>query len=163
MKTKKKIKICDIRVNSICGQAKQFMDASLRCYPGIISDGILEGPIAPAVVCNAFAVELWLKALYCIENPNDFVPHGHDLLQLFKKLPIDTQRNLLSFCEYKSEQFNLILGNDAMSFDLWRYAYEHGAGSDKPAYALSVNFILLRKLGVALNDVCEKSLKMNST
>ncbi len=156
----KNIKFSDIKVNYICNQSKQFMDASLRCYSEPISDGILEGPITPAIVCNAFAVELWLKALYGFENPKGFIPHGHNLLALFKKLTNETKIVLLNLCECSIEEFELTLGKDADSFESWRYAYEHGAGSNEPVNALSVNFVFLRKLGAALNTMCEDSFEI---
>ena len=54
--------------------------------------------VLPAVVCTAFAVELFLKALVTVEKGG--TPRGHSLTSLFSRLSHESQVAIdLRFCE----------------------------------------------------------------
>lgn len=142
-----------VNISSLTSQARQFTIAMQRCLPASLADGVWEGPVAPGVVCGAFAIELWLKALFCISNPSGSVPRKHDLVDLFSRLPEKLGSELIGKCPSYAppEKFAASLQVNARVFETWRYAYEHGPGPDGSMLPLEADVRLL----IELADACE--------
>ena len=79
------------------------------------------------IVCLAFSVELYIKYLhYTITNK---VPRGHNILDLFRKLPKSTRQKLFShpsISKYGSSFSEFEKEIEAISdgFEKWRYSHE---------------------------------------
>jgi hypothetical protein len=139
----------DVDVRHMTGQARQFLVAALKCLPPGLPNGVWEGPVGPGVVCAAFGVELWFKALHCAAHPDKPVPAAHDLLKLFKSLPLDVRDEVAAACNYSLDELANALAIDAGVFITWRYAYEHGMGAEGPVKALEADVRLLLELARA--------------
>jgi hypothetical protein len=138
-----------VDVRHIKWQAKQFIDAALKCLPPDLPNGVWEGPVGPGVVCAAFGVELWFKVLHFIAYPNKRLPREHDLLKLFKLLPVHLREQLANRCSNTHAEFESALGINAAVFVSWRYAYEHGMGSTGLIEALEADVRQLLELASA--------------
>lgn len=114
---------------------------------------MLEGPISAGLVCGAFALELWLKALYCATRSGPALPTDHDLSRLFALLPIDLQHSLAQDSGYGSERLDASLQMNARVFTSWRYSYEHRAGNAEPGPPLEADV----RLFFALGDACDRA------
>lgn len=122
----------------------------------------------PSIVCLAFALELYIKELHVVlkareSNEKDVkAPRGHNILELFRKLPSETQqeirnypaiRELIAF--YAMEKFPLYIPQDkdkqpitdvleqqihkiSDAFEKWRYSYENGALTYEESTALAL-------------------------
>lgn len=153
-KNRKSIKVVDIVVGAIAFEAKQFAEAGRRCF-GDMQNGSIPGPIAPGIVCTAFSIELWFKALYCIANPAGEVPSGHDLFRLFEMLPDEMRTALIERCSTTTEAFLQALRSDAKTFETWRYAYEWGAKNPPTKDGLEIMTVTLL-LQKSLPTACEQ-------
>jgi hypothetical protein len=151
---RKRFLVKQIHVGAICEQAKAFSEASKRCLADF-RDGVVPGPVVPGVVCGAFSLELWFKALYCAANPDGEVPIGHDLFALFIKLPEEIQTALIDRSAYPPPRFRDALLEDAKVFETWRYSYEHATGEPPPADGLEVLTVHLLTHNV-LPAACEQ-------
>ena len=89
----------------------------------------------PAMVLSAFASELYLKCLLCIETGE--VPRGHNLYELFKGLKPETRRRLEDLWDGEIrrpermkviEHIRKLPGGDSLRLDL-PYALDVGADS----------------------------------
>jgi hypothetical protein len=88
--------------------------------------GKIVAPLAPTVVCTAFAAELYMKAIALRRLPK---VEGHNLAYLFKEVLQDDERDLIA------EQYERVRGANrskllkelaaiARAFTEWRYLYE---------------------------------------
>src|SRR5437879_325971 len=81
---------------------------------------VSNAPMAPAVVCYAFALELYLKLLHVLTTGKS--PKGHKLDELFLGLPPSAKAEITA-----------LYGNNALAalsaagdaFVEWRYGHEH--------------------------------------
>ena len=103
--------------------------------------------VLPAVVCTAFAVELFLKALVTVEKGG--TPRGHSLTSLFSRLSHESQVAIdLRFCELVAgsptvqamkiqfPQMSLalpdVLSDSDRAFETLRYSYEGNVQDGSP-------------------------------
>lgn len=133
----------------------------------------------PFIVNAAFSLELYLKCIYLIENPNQKIPHFHNLDDIFYALSKDAQdysirifsatnRGLSSYQALKHFTIDFdwtlqsVLKRASKAFVKWRYSYEYDE-SDLPDFlsvtaiitALEATILLLRK------DLKEVASKMH--
>ncbi len=106
----------------IINQANSFVTAARRCLElRTIDSNHFELPIAPAIVCGVFAIELYFKATITLEHGT---ATGHDLSILFSRLSPSSQmalRNELSLGELEfMNQLDIV----SHAFVDWRYIYE---------------------------------------
>ncbi len=110
---------------SIFNHANSFHHAGRLCStPVQVADGIQLAAF-PAIVCCAFACELYLKALLTASSKNI---RGHHLAELLKQFSEDEIFTICSIyrAELKGEQANMMEDVDrfALAFVDWRYIYE---------------------------------------
>ena len=79
----------------------------------------------PAIVCVAFGVELYLKAIIASETGK---ATGHDLLKLFIKLSPQSKNALATALSYSEHDLRQKIGSVSSAFVDWRYVYELGNG-----------------------------------
>lgn len=120
---------------------------------------------SPAVVNLAFALELYIKDIYYALKIEDTLPrgrNGHNILELFRGLPEETQQeirlypsiqNLTAF--YAMQMFALYVPQDknkqpisdileqqiykiSDAFQRWRYSYENGTLTYEDSIALAL-------------------------
>lgn len=120
-----------------------------------------------AVVCLAFSLELYIKDLHVVlkaKNKNEKrvkAPHGHNILELFRKLPSEAQQEireypaiqkLIAFYSMqtpfyipqdKNEQpitdiFEQQIYKISDAFQKWRYSYENGTLNYEESTALAL-------------------------
>ncbi len=75
----------------------------------------------PAVVCTAFSIELYLKAMLALDNVEMNV---HDVVKLFKGLNLPRQEEILAEMHLTREAFAEKLAEVGSVFVEWRYIYE---------------------------------------
>jgi HEPN domain-containing protein len=75
----------------------------------------------PAVVCRAFGIELYFKAILTHEGNNK---KGHKLSELFSFLSPESQATLKGNFAIDGDCFTQKLGEISDSFVTWRYIYE---------------------------------------
>ena len=148
----KMIPVKDIQLADVRKQAIDFYHlANLAMNP--TPNGIIVGPFVAYVVCMAFSVEIWFKALYCQKNPEGKIPNGHNLYKIFKLLPIDIQEEIIEHCNMSSKGFMENLKLDAKTFETWRYSYEYNAGTVGPRYPLRVNNSFLIRISESCHQI----------
>lgn len=123
--------------------SQAFYLAAGRCneerpLPG----GKLERLAVPAIVCEAFSIELALKALLL-----DALKI-HDLKKLFDALDPSIQKAMISATKMEEQDFRASLSTAAKAFDDWRYVHEKEA--------LSVSTVFLSTLANAAQQVLNK-------
>ncbi|HKK63650.1 MAG TPA: hypothetical protein VJ951_13890 [Bacteroidales bacterium] len=79
------------------------------------------------VVCLSFSVELYIKCLHYIISRE--LPRSHNILDLYKKFPIQIQEELFSYPAVKkygwdSNEFEQMISTISDSFVKWRYSHE---------------------------------------
>jgi len=105
----------------------------------------------PAVVCNAFAIELYLKALLTLEgSPSS----GHDLSALFEKLQQPTRSVIHGRLKMNEADFAPQIAAVAKAFVEWRYIFEAGS--------IGVDLDFLVRLAKAAGDEALERLKTAS-
>lgn len=122
----------------------------------------------PSIVCLAFALELYIKELHVVLKPQKSdeeeikAPRGHNILELFRKLPLDAQQEIRSYpaiqklvAFYSVELFPLYIPQDkneqpitdilerqiykiSDAFQKWRYSYESGTLDYEEGTALAL-------------------------
>jgi len=109
-------------------------------------------PIVPAVVCQAFAIELYLKALLTLEKGK---ATGHKLSDLFGELSAEMQSKVWTSLSLSEIDFKHRLKADSSAFVEWRYVFE----SDSAKADLG----FLTKLSNVLKVICESAVKATSS
>jgi hypothetical protein len=131
--------------------ARSFKIGADRCATMVqTGENTFEAPISPAIVCSAFACEVYLKSLASL--PGEPIVGGHDLKYLFEALPSEIKIEI-------SDKFESDFGSEigphlsdlAKSFVEWRYIYENNGPK-------SLNFKALTCILNALRLVAEKRL-----
>ena len=91
-------------------------------------------------VCLAFAVELYVKAVFEVLGTNQ---RGHNIRELFKKLPEDVQKRIFKIhmpnsygatLESYKEKMDII----SKGFEEFRYSYEHQSLTYHRGFALKM-------------------------
>lgn len=103
--------------------------------------------LVPAVVSNAFAAELYFKAILTLEGGP---ASGHDLTLLFAKLKDETRIVIRDQMGLAEANFSDELGKVAKAFVEWRYVFEAGS--------IGINFEFLRDLSSVVGDVARNRL-----
>jgi hypothetical protein len=125
----------------LLNQALAFFSAASRVSADIrITPVVTHSPMAPTIVCYAFAVELYLKLLHVVANGQP--THGHKLETLFSTLPEDFRTEIAAHYPGKLVEDIAFMSN---AFVTWRYEHEHDA--------LAINPNALALLGVACHRV----------
>jgi hypothetical protein len=136
------------RVDRIFREARNYHGAALRCFEMRPGDAPLPFLPTQGVVLQAFASELYFKALYVLEN-DAAAPRGHDLEALFKKLAKTTQETISLRYSGRYAHGDLVadLKHLARVFQQWRYCYEFVGGHE-------VDHTAMAHLGSALYETC---------
>lgn len=137
--------VSDVRLSDLRSTALQFYELARLSYD-LPLNGRITGPFVAQVTCIAFSIELWLKALYCVENPKGKMPWGHHLHKLFNQLSPTLQATLIASSNKAPEAFRSELEKDTKTFETWRYAYEYNAGYVGSSQVLTVNHAMLDEL-----------------
>ncbi|MBY0454332.1 MAG: hypothetical protein K2Q11_05560 [Burkholderiaceae bacterium] len=125
--------------------AFSFFVGADRCFEQRpLPIGQFEMPLAPAIVCTAFGIELCLKAIIAIENGK---ATGHDLLKLFIKLSKESKTALASALSLDEIELLNEIGSISRAFVEWRYIYESQSAN------IDVNF--LRRLASEVSRLLE--------
>jgi HEPN domain-containing protein len=108
----------------LLNQALAFFNAASRCEADImITPSVTNSPLAPAIVCYAFSLELYLKLLHVLAT--GAATKGHKLDELFLSLPPNLQTELAAL--YPHGELVPQLSAVTNAFIEWRYGHEHGA------------------------------------
>lgn len=122
-------------------QGYRFRNAGLELGTKAMTEMNLYG--TPFIVNMAFAMELYLKCIYQLENKNKKIPNLHELDKLFNVLSDDTKdfaskvftvinEDLQTYKDIKDQipDFEWTLSNvlleGSRAFIQWRYSYEGG-------------------------------------
>lgn len=108
----------DITNHIRCAEA--FLEAHRRCDPEEELDDASKIAI-PAIVCGAFAAEVALKALLELHGRSC---RGHDLHDLFERLPSRIQLQLREGACLPLATFDRYMRGARNAFNDWRYFYE---------------------------------------
>ena len=106
----------------LLNQAVSFYNGGSRCMADTyITPLVTNSPMAPAIVCFAFAAELYLKLLHTIAvgSPSK----GHDLKELFGVLPQEAQDAVAK--EFGNGDLAGQINTASTAFVHWRYQHEH--------------------------------------
>lgn len=122
----------------------------------------------PGLVCSAFAMELYLKCLITLQLGD--APEIHDLEELFKELPAESQEiirqgylrriqpDLKSHSAFRDqmrsqgvhvpnpEDFDALLKSSARAFESFRYIYDRNLTNRTPAFLIGDALFAMRGL-----------------
>lgn len=120
----------------IINSANSFLIGADRCFEQRpLGSNQFQMPIQPAIVCTAFAIELYFKAIITIEGSS---AKGHDLSALFVQLSSTSQlaiRDQLSLSEIDlTTKLQTISG----AFIEWRYVFEKPSANIDPSFLSDV-------------------------
>jgi hypothetical protein len=110
-----------------------FLEAFRRCDPMDEARSSKHFMAFPAVVCAAFSAEVGLKTLLEIHGKPT---KGHDLRQLFLKLPDSIKLSIFEATKLSVEEFGSQLAHSRLAFSEWRYIYE-----ERREKHINVNFL----------------------
>ncbi|MDP9421375.1 MAG: HEPN domain-containing protein [Pseudomonadota bacterium] len=105
--------------------AREYHEAALRCYELRQNDGQMQFLPYQGLVLQAFASELYLKALFVIEK-GAAPGRGHNLNVLFKRLGSATKESISERYHIRYEDGELATDLEAFAlvFQEWRYSHE---------------------------------------
>ena len=102
--------------------ASSFLLAADRCFEmRPLPNGQFQMPLAPAIVCAAFGIELYLKAIITVEKGK---ATGHELLKLFVRLSPQSKAALATELSLPEKELLQKLSYISGTFVEWRYIYE---------------------------------------
>lgn len=111
----------------IINTANSFLLAADRASePRPLGPGQFQMLLVPAIVSNAFAIELYFKAIITSESGS---AKGHDLSALFKKISATAQAKLVASIPTSLTVFEQKLRDISSVFVDWRYIYEQDSAS----------------------------------
>jgi len=117
-----------MNVQQARNSSASFFLAFQRCMEQrSLSDGTIQWPVGPAIVCAAFSIEVGLKTL--ILKASGSLPGGHELAALFGKLSLPLQNAIRARLALTESDFNSSLLAANRAFSEWRYVYECQAAS----------------------------------
>ena len=87
--------------------------------------------LVPAIVCRAFAIELYLKAIITLEDGN---ASGHDLSSLYGRTSQSIQVSFQNRLALAAAELAQSLAPISKSFVEWRYIYESGSVQIDPTF-----------------------------
>jgi len=116
----------------ILNTADSFLLAANRCFEQRpLGPGRFEMPMVPAIVCIAFAIELYLKAIITLESG---AAKGHDLWILYDRLTEQAKEALRKRLSIKHADLNNKVKEAAGVFLEWRYIFESESSNVDPAF-----------------------------
>lgn len=122
----------------LMNQGLAFYNAGSRCIAGInLTPTKINAPMVPAVVCFAFAAELFLKLLVKIATGQ--AVRGHELADLLAAVPEESRSEMAR--HYSSSDVTKLQADVASissAFVEWRYVYERGAIAINPQVVANV-------------------------
>lgn len=117
--------------DQIFGQANVFAKVANNIYSNDLKKSPFKGSsVCPFIVNAAFSIELYLKAINdCYGNKI----RGHNLANLYNKIPADGKSYFLKAATELRNRYELPQGTDintcleslSYAFENWRYIYEH--------------------------------------
>ena len=115
----------------MAGEALSWFLTSKRCYRSReISPGRFESFYYQAVVCNAFAIELYIKAMIITRGKLPLGGH-HNCYEYFKDLPADLKaaisKTYAAAIPYSDNVLKDYLRDNGDRFVTFRYVYEEVA------------------------------------
>lgn len=133
----------------IINTANSFILAADRCVEQRpLALGQFQMLIVPAVVCAAFAIELYFKAIITLEGGS---AKGHDLSDLFSRLSSNSQRALTTHLSVTQPAFVQKLKEISGAFVEWRYIFEQQTAN--------IDMVFLNGLAKASRFVVESMSK----
>jgi HEPN domain-containing protein len=134
-------------MQTMIATARSFRAAGDRCFQ-TLSGGHYDARMlcAPAIVCYAFSLEIYLKFL--LKNEGKEIKKTHDLANLYNRLSESLRREIEGKVGDDNQVFQNNLKSFGKAFEEWRCQYEDG--SAKPA---SIGFA--SKLIAALEAIAE--------
>lgn len=106
----------------IINSANSFLIGADRCFEKRpLGPGQFQMLIQPAIVCKAFAIELYLKAIIAIEGGSAW---GHNLSDLFVRLSSTSQLAIRDQLFLSEIDFTAKLQTISKAFEEWRYIFE---------------------------------------
>lgn len=133
----------------ILNTANSFLSAADRCFePRPLGPGKFEMPIVPAVVCTAFAIELYLKTLITLESGT---AKGHDLSTLYARLSKNAKDALAKNPSMNETELKKKIEEVAAVFVEWRYIFE--------SQSANVDSAVLTGIAKACKALAESALK----
>ena len=109
----------------IANLAGAFSVAAERCRePRPLPGGAVQLPIAAAVVCAAFSIELSLKSILAGEGTS---ARGHKLDGLFAQLSASARSKIVASLKMDEGSIQPKLVEVADAFVEWRYVYEQSS------------------------------------
>jgi len=113
--------------------AHSFLLGARRCAEqSPITAESFEMLIIPQVSMTAFALELYIKAI--LARLNLPAVRKHDLFELYRLLPPDSQLEILIGSGYARDEFEQMLKSAADAFEEFRYMFEFDAIHTSPAF-----------------------------
>lgn len=111
---------------SICkSEADSFLFVAKKIEDDFAT--FLFGGMYPFTVNAAFACELYMKAILIHSSTDGTIPKLHKLDELFKSLPMDSQKQIeILFNKQYKHDLLLLLSEISNVFVEWRYAFENG-------------------------------------
>lgn len=132
---------------SVLSLSNNFYRGFELCYGnGQPAENGEKNAIIPGIVCLAFSIELGLKAILVgCEKP----ANGHELLDLFERLPTEDKTEIERLTVGNSDCFIEQISLVSNAFVKWRYLYEHPGWSN-----ISVEFLM--QLHTAVDQVAQR-------
>jgi hypothetical protein len=131
----------------LLNQAMAFFNAGSRCMADIaLTPTVTNSPVAPAIVCYAFAAELYLKLLHVIVVGNPEKIHG--LADIFTALPETIRRKVGDRYDMGRDNIETDIRAVSSAFVNWRYLHEQTS--------ISINPIILISIAKAVHLVCRE-------
>ena len=126
----------EYNAQEIINSANSFLTGADRCFEQRpLGTNQFQMPIQPAIVCTAFAIELYLKAIITIEGGS---AKGHDLSALFVRLSPTSQLAIRDHLSLSKIDFTTKLQNISGAFVEWRYVFEKSSASIDPRFLSGV-------------------------
>lgn len=121
----------------LLNQAMAFFNAGSRCMADIaLTPTVINSPLAPAIVCYGFAVELYLKLLHVIVVGNPEKIHG--LADIFAALPETIRRKVGDRYDMGRDNIDADISAVSSVFVDWRYLHEQTSISINPNILISI-------------------------
>ena len=140
------------KADQIAQVARVFVIGAKRCEEQRqLPNGKIEAPLPVAVVCLAFSVELFLKAILTMQS--NHYGKEHNLKILFDKIDRAERDRVIGNTGMKSDVFLPKLEKAAGAFVDWRYLYEQGP--------MCLDYDFLSRLQVALEGLLTQIMGMD--
>lgn len=135
----------------VISTANDFVLAADRCMEQQHLDPGKPQLLVPAMVCAAFAIELYFKAIIALEGGG---VKGHDLSDLFSSLSKNSQLSLITHCSVTESIFTQKLKGISGGFVEWRYIFE------KQETIIDVPFLngLVKSSGIVVQSILDERM-----